>query len=251
MTDSAKDLFSAHSDIYAKYRPLYPKDLYDFIFRHLPSKEKALDCGTGNGQAASVLSEHFKLVHAIDISQNQIVNATQRGNLHYHVCKAEETPFDDNTFDLITSATAVHWFQFDKFFKEMKRIGRNNAIFACWAYKVLRTDHTLLDKIIDKFYGETIHSYWDSERRHVDEEYKTIAFPFEEITNPGFATCVSWDMEILEGYVNTWSAVQHYIKKNNINPVNALMKEIRAAVGDDIQLSITLPIFMRIGTIRK
>src|SRR5215470_7979878 len=109
MADSTKDLFSSHSDIYAKYRPLYPKELYDFIFKHVPVKEKALDCGTGNGQAASVLAEHFKEVHATDISNKQIKNAVQKPNLHYHICKAEETPFSDNTFDLITSATAIHW----------------------------------------------------------------------------------------------------------------------------------------------
>ena len=60
MAESAKDLFSGHSDIYAKYRPLYPKELYDFIFKHVPVKEMALDCGTGNGQAAAVLADTFR-----------------------------------------------------------------------------------------------------------------------------------------------------------------------------------------------
>ena len=120
MKDSAKDLFSAHSDIYAKYRPLYPNELYEFVLEHVRIKEVGLDCGTGNGQAASVLAEYFKEVHATDISEKQIKNAIQKPNLHYHVCRAEETPFADNQFDLIVSATAVHWFDFNEFFKEIK-----------------------------------------------------------------------------------------------------------------------------------
>jgi len=171
MAESAKDLFSAHSDIYAKYRPLYPKELYDFIFKHVPVKEMALDCGTGNGQAAAVLAEHFQKVDATDISERQIINAIQKPNLHYHVCSAEKTPFPDNSFDLVTSATAVHWFHFDNFFPEIIRVGKMNSLFSCWGYKVFRTDQPKLDELIDTFYSETIHPYWDKERRHVDEEY--------------------------------------------------------------------------------
>ncbi len=251
MENSAKDLFSAHSDIYAKYRPLYPKELYDFIFDNVPIKEMALDCGTGNGQAAGVLADHFKEVHATDISEKQIKNAIQKLNLHYHICKAEETPFADNLFDLIVSATAVHWFQFEKFFNEIKRIGKNKGVFACWGYKVFLTDEPVLNQLIHRFYSQTVHNYWDAERRHVDEEYKNIPFPFDEIKNPGFATRLQWNLDMLEGYLNTWSAVQHYIQKNGINPVNDLMKEIKLLFHNEIKLQMTFPIFMRIGVIKK
>lgn len=251
MTNSVKDLFSSHSEIYAKYRPLYPKELYDFVFGRVQEKETALDCGTGNGQAAGILADHFKEVHATDISEKQIGNAVQKQNLHYHVCKAEQLPFGDNYFDLITSATAVHWFHFEEFFSEIKRVGKNNSVFACWAYKVFRTDRPEINMLVDKFYTQTVHSYWDAERRHVDEEYENIPMPFEEIENPGFATRLSWDPETLEGYLNTWSAVQHYIQKNGTNPVNALMNEIASAIGKNDKLLITFPIFMRIGIIKK
>jgi SAM-dependent methyltransferase len=251
MKNSAKDLFSAHADIYAKYRPLYPRDLYDFILNQVTSKEIALDCGTGNGQAASVLAEHFMEVHATDISEKQIGNAIQKPNLYYHICLAEETPFADNKFDLIVSATAVHWFQLDNFFKEVKRIGKNNSVCACWGYKVFRTHEPALNELIDKFYFQKIHNYWDAERRHVDAEYKSIPFPFDEIKDPGFATRLQWDLDELEGYLNTWSAVQHYLRIHNLNPVNELMREIKLQVQNNSKLQITLPIFMRIGIIKK
>jgi hypothetical protein len=250
MKTSAKDLFSAHSDIYAKYRPLYPSELYDFILDKIIKKEAALDCGTGNGQAASVLAIHFKEVHATDISEKQIANAIQKPNLQYHICRAEETPFAENQFDLIVSATAVHWFQFDKFFKEMKRIGKNNSLFACWGYKVFRTNEPQLNKLIDEFYSQKIHSYWDAERRHVDEEYKNIPFPFKEMKNPGFATRLHWNLDELEGYLNTWSAVQHYIRLQNLNPVTHLMSEIKSKIGNE-EIEVTIPIFMRLGLIKK
>lgn len=251
MTNPIKDLFSSHADMYAKYRPLYPKELYDFLIDHVEAKDRALDCGTGNGQAAGILADHFTEVHATDISENQIANAIQKPNLYYHVCKAEQLPFEDNYFDLITAATAVHWFHFEEFFAEIKRVGKKKSVFACWAYQLFRTDQPNINKLVDKFYTQTVHSYWDVERRHVDEEYKNIPIPFDEVKNPGFATQLRWDLETLEGYLNTWSAVQHYIRKTATNPVNELMAEIRSELGHRDTVLITFPIFMRIGIINK
>ena len=170
MPSSPKDLFSSHADIYARYRPLYPKELYDFVLSHVKEKNAALDCGTGNGQCAGVLAEYFQEVEATDISEKQIAFAVNKPNLHYHLCPAEQTPFPDNSFDLITCATAVHWFRFNVFFAEMERVAKNNAVFACWAYNVIRTDQPKLNEIIDEFYWKKIHDYWDPERNHVDQQ---------------------------------------------------------------------------------
>jgi hypothetical protein len=82
-------------------------------------------------------------------------------------------------------------------------------------------------------------------------EYRSTPFPFEEIKNPGFTTKLKWKKEILEGYLNTWSAVQNYIAKENENPVRGLMKKISAIIKEDRELQISFPIFMRIGKIKK
>jgi len=133
----------------------------------------------------------------------------------------------------------------------MKRIGKDNSLFACWAYKVFQTNEPYLNELINKFYAETIHGYWDLERRHVDEEYKNVPFPFEEIENPGFTTRLEWNLGTLEGYLNTWSAVTHYISLKKRNPVDELLGTIKARLAPDIQLQMTFPIFMRIGRIKK
>ena len=96
----AKDLFSKQSDLYARYRPGYPKELYDHILSFVKNKNIAWDCATGNGQAAVVLADHFKEVIATDISPAQIEKAKAKDNIEYLVCSAESTPFDENTFKL-------------------------------------------------------------------------------------------------------------------------------------------------------
>ena len=63
------ELFSKQSAEYAKYRPGYPQQLYDFIFNYVKNFDLAWDCATGNGQAAIILAERFKQVIATDISE--------------------------------------------------------------------------------------------------------------------------------------------------------------------------------------
>src|SRR5947209_15554910 len=105
-----KDLFSSQADVYAKYRPTYPQELFDYILRFVKERESVWDCATGNGQAANVLANYFQTVEATDISEAQLKNAVKKENIYYQICPAERTPFADNSFDLITVATAYHWF---------------------------------------------------------------------------------------------------------------------------------------------
>src|SRR5688572_10636286 len=106
---SRKDYFSGHSKVYAAFRPTYPEELYQFIFKHLKRKSVAWDCATGNGQVAQYLSRHFKKVYATDISQQQLDQAFQAENIFYSVGAAERSNFEERTFDLITVAQALHW----------------------------------------------------------------------------------------------------------------------------------------------
>jgi ubiquinone/menaquinone biosynthesis C-methylase UbiE len=247
----SKDNFSKQSDVYVKFRPNYPQELYDFLMPQVAKKELALDCGTGNGHAASILAGYFKKVFAIDISSNQLKNAVKKDNIEYIICPVEQTPFKNDSFDLITVATAVHWFQFDAFYNEMYRIGKDGCIFSCWAYSLLQTNEPGVNELLQSFYFETLKGYWDKERKLVEEEYKTLPFPFEEIENPGFSNRLEWSFEELEGYLNTWSAVQHYIQRNTTNPVSDLMRVIHTKFPPNLSLTVMVPVFMRVGMIHK
>src|SRR5437870_2220979 len=111
-----KDNFSTQSHLYARFRPAYPRKFFDFLLSVIPGRERAWDCGTGNGQVAAELSKNFHAVYATDISENQIKNAARLPNIFYTLQPAEHTAFPDATFDLVTAAQAVHWFNFAEFY---------------------------------------------------------------------------------------------------------------------------------------
>ena len=244
-----KDNFSKQADIYAKYRPHYPQALFDFILQQVEKKQNVWDCATGNGQSANVLAKYFENVFATDISQKQIDNAGQADNIYYSVQPAEQTNFAGDTFDLITVSQALHWFATEAFYKEVKRVSKPSCVFAAWSYSLLYVSPEI-EKPIRSFYTNVIGPYWDAERKYVDEEYKTIPFPFKEITAPKFDMEYYWTIEEMEGYLNTWSALQKFIAANNYNPVPEVIQQIIPYWKNE-RMKIRFPLHIRIGRIEK
>lgn len=247
---SMKDNFSVRSESYAKFRPLYPKEMFAFILPLVKTKQIAWDCGTGNGQVAHELAKHFHKVHATDISERQIANATPAENIFYKVEQAERTQFPDKTFDLITVAQAIHWFDFDAFYKEVKRVGKQGSVLAVMGYGLMTIDDAT-DKVIDYFYKDITNPYWDDERKYIDENYQTIPFPFEEIPSPKPFITAEWNFDQLIGFLNTWSAVQHYIKANNKNPVDLVYGNLKKTWKNDLMKVVRFPVLLRVGKINK
>jgi ubiquinone/menaquinone biosynthesis C-methylase UbiE len=245
-----KDLFSKQADLYARYRPTYPPELYDYILGFVNKRANAWDCATGNGQAAQVLAGYFNTVEATDISEAQLQKAVKKPNIRYRICPAEQTPFEESSFDLITIATAYHWLNWKEFYREATRVGKPGAVVAAWAYHLVRCRDENINTIIDHFYKNIVAPYWDKGRKYVDEAYATVAFDFEPLPSAPFEINVSWSKEAFKGYLLTWSAVQAYIKQNNSSPVDLIAADLDLAWQEE-KKPFHFPIFLRIGRIKK
>ncbi len=241
-----KDNFSTQSGLYSKFRPGYPHKLFDFLLPLVPEQNVAWDCGTGNGQVALKLSRYFKEVFATDLSAVQIGNAFSKDNIYYSVQKAEQTSFEENKFDLITVAQAIHWFNFEEFYSEARKTLKPGGVIAVIGYGIFRINKRI-NLMIDNFYSVTTGPYWDAERKYIDAGYSTIPFPFKKIESPTFSMKYYWEFEQVIGFLNTWSAVQHYIKKNNENPVDKFADELKEAWGNVSKRKVTFPVFMITG----
>lgn len=239
-----KDNFSFRSNDYKKFRPEYPEELYRHIRKNLKGLECAWDCGTGNGQVAGKLSEFFCQVEATDISENQLKNAVKKHNIHYSLQPAENTNFKANTFDLIICGQSFHWFEFNRFFEEVRRCLKPNGIIVIMGYGLFQSNPAT-NVLIHEFYNEIIGGYWDPERTYLDENYATIPFPFAEIPSPEFIQKYSWTISHLLGYLRTWSAVMHYEKAVGKDPVTIIEDKLRKSFG--IRNEVVFPILFRMG----
>ncbi|MNU48497.1 Ubiquinone/menaquinone biosynthesis C-methyltransferase UbiE [compost metagenome] len=238
-----KDNFSHNSQNYAQFRPSYPDEVFTFLETILTGRKRAWDCATGNGQVAVKLATLFEEVQATDLSENQLKNAVLNPKIHYSQQVAEQTDFPEVSFDCVTVGQAIHWFDFDKFYREVKRVLKPNGVFVVLGYGNIRVDNEAIQKWIEQLYFEALHDYWDPERKYIDEKYQTIPFPFEEVPCPEFQIRNTWNREQLLGYLNTWSGVKHYTDKNQRSPIEAILDKLPTF--DLIQ--VTFPILIRLG----
>lgn len=242
-----KDLFSQQSEEYAKYRPVYPQSLYQAIYSHVVRFDRAWDCATGNGQAAVELVKKFKHVDATDLSANQIKYAKRHSNITYEVCQAEKTSFPSNSFDLVTVAQALHWFDFEQFYPELKRVLRDDGLFAAWTYDLCEINPQV-DLVLDWLYNDILRDYWDSRRRLIDEKYETLPFPLNRISTAPLKMQSQWTFDHFIHYLETWSAVQSYKEHEGSTPLELVVKDIKAAWGGPKQIqTVTWPIYLLLG----
>jgi ubiquinone/menaquinone biosynthesis C-methylase UbiE len=247
----AKDLFSSQASLYAKYRPTYPAELYDYILGFVQERNSAWDCATGNGQAAGALAGYFQRVEATDSSEAQLKNAVQKENIHYRISPAEKTPFANNSFDLITVATAYHWLNRKAFHDEATRVGKPGCVVAVWAYNIVRCEVEAINQVIQHFYHEVIYSFWDRERRLVELSYQTVEFDFSLLPSKEFFIHRQWKKEELVGYISSWSSVQNYQQQVGESPLSLLQNELEKAWPDDGPKAFSFPLFLKIGRITK
>ena len=243
-----KDNFSNQASQYSKFRPHYPEALINHVLSFVKHKDTALDVATGNGQVAIALSRQFHTVYATDISENQLLHAPQIINIIYKNQSAESTDFHYNQFDLITVAQAVHWFDFNTFYAEVYRILKPNGIIAILGYGLFSTNPDA-DTILLDFYHNIVGPFWDAERKYLDEHYKTIPFPFEELEAEQFSNEFTWNFDQLVGYLETWSAVEHYKAHHNQNPIDLIREELETSWNNNDK-KVTFPMLLRIGKLK-
>lgn len=242
-----RDYFSSQAKEYAQHRPTYPPALFNYLASLAPSKELAWDCGTGNGQAALALAERFQRVIATDASAAQIANAFSRKKIEYRIEPSEKTTISSNSVDLITVGVAIHWFDFDPFYTEVRRVGKSGAILAAWTYH-LAVIEPEIDRWLEHFYRETLNGFWPERIQYLDQRYQTLPFPFEEIQPPKFEMEAIWDLNNLVGFLGSWSAVRKLVESKGEQAFGDQIEELERLWGEiSDKRKIRWPLHFRIG----
>lgn len=236
MTNNPKetfnDQFSNHAALYAKARPMYPPELFSWLANLAEEKDLAWDCATGNGQAAMGLAAHFKTVIATDASQAQLDQAKPHPAIKFKQSMAEDCAAIRNaSLDLITVATAAHWFDLDRFYTEVRRTLKPGGLLAIWSYAG-NTVNPQVDEIVQDLLNNTLGSSWPIQTRaNWQYKYTTLPFPYELITTPVFQCEATWSFDQMIDYINSWSGVRIYRTETGLDPVAAIYTDLRTAWG--------------------
>ena len=244
-----KDHFSVQADRYTRFRPRYPRRLFEFLATLPARPERAWDCRTGNCQAALGLGEYFAEVVATGPSARQIAHAEKHPKVRYLISAAEQPPLANDSVDLITVAQALHWFDLERFYAEVRRVARPGGVVAAWGYE-LATITPVIDQVVRHLYSDLLGKYWPPERQTTETRYATVAFPFRELPGPTLESKAQWHLDALQGYLGTWSSVQKYIEWHAANPLDQAHDDLAAVWGSPERIRrVTWPLFLRVGRI--
>ena len=248
MSQTFHDHFSEIANRYADFRPHYPAALFDYLATLVPGNFLVWDCACGNGQATVDLARRFDRVIATDASQEQIASARAHAHVEYRVASAEQSGLPDQSAGLITVAQALHWFDLERFYAEAKRVLTPGGVLVAWAYGINVVEGDAVNQLVQDFYSNIVGPYWPPERKLVEEGYRTIPFPFAEITPPSFRMEARWTLGQLLGYFSTWSATNRFIKATGRNPLEPLSAALSRVWGDGNSTRlVTWPLTLRVG----
>ena len=250
MTTTFSNHFGSVASTYAAARPTYPAELFEWLAKQCVRHDHAWDCATGSGQAATGLADHFARVTATDASAEQIAAAHACERVDFRVASAEASGLDCHSIDLVTIAQALHWFDLNRFYDEVRRVVKPGGVIAAWTYGVQQIDDAAINAIVRSFYAETLGSYWPAERTIVERGYRDLPFPFERMASPPFVMVQQWTMNQLLAYFSSWSAVARYRTQRGEDPIASLRPALATAWGDPAAThTITWPLTVLAGRV--
>lgn len=244
-----KDHFSGHAAAYARARPRYPAAWFAWLATLVPSHELAWDAGCGNGQAAVALASHFDRVYATDPSATQIANAEPHPRVRYAVERAEDCSAADRSVALVSVAQALHWFEHEAFYAQVRRVLMRGGVIASCGYDLMEISPAV-DAVVRRLDAGIVRAYWPLERRHVDAHYADLPFPFEPVAVAGFEMRQDWTLAQVLAYLRTWSAVQRHAAATGADALDAVADELAVAWGDPARVrAVRWPLFARVGRV--
>jgi SAM-dependent methyltransferase len=242
-----KDYFSAGAARYAAHRPTYPGALADFLAEVALRRGLAWDCGCGSGQLSELLADRFERVIATDASPEQLAAARAHSNVEYRRAPAEASGLPNSVLDLAVAAQAAHWFDLPAYYAEVRRVARPGATIALVSYATMRVDDAV-DPVVSHFYVDALGPYWPPGRRHVEDGYRSLPFPFDEIAAPPLVMRAEWALADVVGYVQTWSAVWAIEQAKGHAPVEEFCRDLARTWGPAATVrAVRWPLALRVG----
>ncbi|QUH28713.1 class I SAM-dependent methyltransferase [Vallitalea guaymasensis] len=152
---------------YDKWRPTYVDELYDdiFAYKEINSSSKVVEIGIGTGQATLPILETGCFLTAVEFGDELSLYAKQKFNCYRKFdvvnAKFEDFTCEDNSLDLIYSASAFHWIPEEIGYRKAFNLLKSGGVFARFANhpykdKSIPEMHEALKKVYDVYMPRTL-----------------------------------------------------------------------------------------------
>jgi SAM-dependent methyltransferase len=186
-------------------------------------------------------------VEATDASAQQIANAVAAPNVTYSVQPAESTSFAPASFDAVCVAQALHWFDFDRFYAEVRRVTRPGGLLLATAYGWSSATPEF-DEVLEREVLVPIHPLWPPQNQLIVDGYRDVPFPFERIEFPEMAIAVRWSFRQYLDYIATWTAARR-MEERAPGFLARAEGALRRAWGADEPKTVTMKLLVLCGRV--
>jgi ubiquinone/menaquinone biosynthesis C-methylase UbiE len=203
---------------YSKGRPDFHSNTIKHIkeYLHLEKKlDKALDIACGTGLSTKALLGIATDVYGTDTSQEMLNYALEQNKIHYAIASAEQQPFADNNFDLITVSSGVHWFDIDKFLIEAYRLLKNKSWLVLYENYFI-SEMAGNDNFTNWFQNVYLRKYPSPPRNNAYSWTNENLAPknFNFVTEERFKNSITFNKKQLALYFTTQSNIIAAVEKN-------------------------------------
>ena len=163
--------FDTVSSTYEKMRPGYVAELYQSIFDYIPIDENSnvLEIGSGGGQATAPLLMTDCQLTAVEYGEHfsELLKVKFREFPKFSVItgKFEDAELEDQSFDLVYSASAFHWIPEKIGYEKVYHILKSGGVFARFANHPYRDKgNPALSAEIDELYDRYYYPFHNKKR---------------------------------------------------------------------------------------
>jgi len=206
---------------YAKSRPYFHPVVIKRIKSYLGLKRKyqrALDVGCGAGLSTLALKEIAEHVIGVDSSKAMIDSAIKDERIEYNNYPAEYLPFDWE-FELITLAGSINWINRADFFREAKRLLKDDRFVVVY-------DNTILgimeeDSDFENWYQGTYLQKFPKPPRDESPITKEEArgYGFDFVHSETYSNKVKFSLNRFLDYLFTQSEITVAIENQNSDSI--------------------------------
>jgi len=173
-----RQTFDQDAPLYDEARPGYPEALFDDIvsLSGIPAQGRVLEIGSGTGQATVPMASRGYHILGIELGAN--LAAVARRNLEpypqaqVYIGTFEDWPGEQESFDLVLSATAFHWIDpAISYQKTAQMLKPSGAIALFW--------HVHVQSEASQGFFEAVQQIYQREVPEQIEKYGPLLWPHE------------------------------------------------------------------------
>ncbi len=236
--------FGLSSDDYARYRDIYPAELYQALISMGIGRrgQQILDLGSGPAVLPMNLYATGAQITAADISAQQIAHgrrlAGERGmdGIAFRVCAAEDTGFPDNRFDAVTAVQCFHYFDAERAAAEIHRVLKQNGLF-CKVFmdwlpyedEVIAEMEALVKRYNPDWSGGGFRAY-----RYIPPDWATGRFTIESVCS--FDVTLTFMKEAWIGRVKTCRGVGATLSQSAVADFEAEYRSLLEKYSEPLHL---------------